>query len=289
MTDLTRADRTTTKVNTAGIPSGTDNNHRFRLAPYFDIRRGPLTLRPEASVFFVIFSIVAGKTTRREKTMEDAHRKIELQSHEDLAYLLNNVRRAAQDQLDKAFPQIEGSNAQEDELRAPIERLVNEYIDKTFTYAAPNLSINGMDTNPAVFLSNTPSNEPEEAYEPWDARLRQRVEDLAREEEDLLNEIAALKKSVPGSVAAATTQAFKNSTAADEAAIEAAKKASEDDLKARDAEVLPLEEMERQGETKEAFGTVVEGLGKLKKDMPATVAKMERARVAGEYTVTERS
>lgn len=58
--------------------------------------------------------------------MEEAHRKIELQSNEDLAYLLDNVRRAAQDQLDKAFPQIEGSSAQEDELRAPIERLVNE-------------------------------------------------------------------------------------------------------------------------------------------------------------------
>jgi len=29
-------------------------------------------------------------------------------------------------------------------------------------------------------------------------------------------------------------------------------------------------------------------LGRLKGDMPATVAKMERARVAGEYVVTER-
>lgn len=58
--------------------------------------------------------------------MESAHRKIELQSHEDLAFLLNNVRRAARDQLDNAFPQIEGSNAGEDELRVPIERLVNE-------------------------------------------------------------------------------------------------------------------------------------------------------------------
>ncbi|KAH9228018.1 hypothetical protein K456DRAFT_41733 [Colletotrichum gloeosporioides 23] len=222
--------------------------------------------------------------------MEEAHRKIELQSNEDLAYLLDNVRRAAQDQLDKAFPQIEGSSAQEDELRAPIERLVNEYINKTFTYAAPNLSINGLDADPAVFLSpNRNPDEPEEAYEPWDARLRQRVEDLAREEEDLLNEIAALKKSVPGGVAAAITQDFKMSTAADEAAVEAAKKAREDELKARDAEVLPLDEVERQAETKAAFGGAVETLGKLKKDMPATVAKMERARVAGEYTVTERS
>ncbi|KAI3551418.1 hypothetical protein CABS01_15074 [Colletotrichum abscissum] len=222
--------------------------------------------------------------------MEDAHRKIELQSRDDLAYLLTNVRRAAQEQLDNAFPHIEGSNAQEDELRAPIERLVNEYINKTFTYAAPNLSINGMDTDPSTFLSNnTPSDEPEEAYEPWDARLRQRVEDLAREEEDLLNEIAALKKSVPGAIAAATTNEFRAAAAADEAAFEAAKKAKEDEAREMEAEVLPLEAMERRGEVKEAFGGAVGGLGRLKKTMPATVAKMERARVAGEYTVTERS
>ncbi|KAK1541271.1 hypothetical protein CPAR01_07260 [Colletotrichum paranaense] len=222
--------------------------------------------------------------------MEDAHRKIELQSRDDLAYLLTNVRRAAQEQLDNAFPHIEGSNAQEDELRAPIERLVNEYINKTFTYAAPNLSINGMDTDPSTFLSNnTPSDEPEEAYEPWDARLRQRVEDLAREEEDLLNEIAALKKSVPGAIATATTNEFKAAAAVDEAAFEAAKKAKEDEAREMEAEVLPLEAMERRGEVKEAFGGAVGGLGRLKKTMPATVAKMERARVAGEYTVTERS
>ncbi|KAK1465227.1 hypothetical protein CMEL01_12582 [Colletotrichum melonis] len=222
--------------------------------------------------------------------MEDAHRKIELQSRDDLAYLLTNVRRAAQEQLDNAFPHIEGSNAQEDELRAPIERLVNEYINKTFTYAAPNLSINGMDTDPSTFLSNnTPSDEPEEAYEPWDARLRQRVEDLAREEEDLLNEIAALKKAVPGAIATATTNEFKAAAAADEAAFEAAKKAKEDEAREMEAEVLPLEAMERRGEVKEAFGGAVGGLGRLKKTMPATVAKMERARVAGEYTVTERS
>ncbi|KAK1705111.1 hypothetical protein BDP67DRAFT_495014 [Colletotrichum lupini] len=217
-------------------------------------------------------------------------RKIELQSRDDLAYLLTNVRRAAQEQLDNAFPHIEGSNAQEDELRAPIERLVNEYINKTFTYAAPNLSINGMDTDPSTLLSNnTPSDEPEEAYEPWDARLRQRVEDLAREEEDLLNEIAALKKFVPGAIATATTNEFRAAAAADEAAFEAVKKAKEDEAREMEAEVLPLEAMERRGEVKEAFGGAVGGLGRLKKTMPATVAKMERARVAGEYTVTERS
>jgi hypothetical protein len=55
-----------------------------------------------------------------------AHRKIELQSPEDLAYLLGNVRRAAEDRLNEAFPPVEGAAGEEDELRTQIEKLVME-------------------------------------------------------------------------------------------------------------------------------------------------------------------
>ena len=49
-------------------------------------------------------------------------RKIELQTNEDLSYLISNVRRAATARLNEAFPVVEG----EDELREHIEALVNE-------------------------------------------------------------------------------------------------------------------------------------------------------------------
>ncbi|KAM0509071.1 hypothetical protein ACHAQF_002631 [Verticillium nonalfalfae] len=128
-------------------------------------------------------------------------RRIELQGPEDLAYLLSNVRRAAQDHLNDAFPPMEGNAGDEDELRIQIEKHVNEYITKTFTHAAPNLSLNGLPAEPRVFLAPDADAqeqlEPQVEYEPWDARLRQKVEDLARQEEELLNEIAALKKTVP--------------------------------------------------------------------------------------------
>jgi kinetochor protein Mis14/NSL1 len=52
-------------------------------------------------------------------------RKIELQSPEDLTYLLANVRRAAAERLDEAFPPVDGAQG-EDELRTRIEELVNE-------------------------------------------------------------------------------------------------------------------------------------------------------------------
>ncbi len=49
------------------------------------------------------------------------------------------------------------------------------------------------------------------------------MEDLAREEEDLLRSIAALKRRVPAATAAAYGNASKNGILADEAALEAAK------------------------------------------------------------------
>lgn len=61
-----------------------------------------------------------------------AHRKIELQSPEDLAYLVNNVRRAATESVAAAFPPVEGAaaaaagGATKDDLHLRIEELVNE-------------------------------------------------------------------------------------------------------------------------------------------------------------------
>jgi kinetochor protein Mis14/NSL1 len=59
-------------------------------------------------------------------TAVSAHqRKIELQSPEDLTYLLANVRRAAAERVNEAFPPVEGAQG-EDELRNRIEELVEE-------------------------------------------------------------------------------------------------------------------------------------------------------------------
>src|SRR5687768_10505523 len=55
-----------------------------------------------------------------------AHRKIELQAPEDLSYLISNVRRAAQERIDEAFPPASRSHGEEDELRSQIEALVND-------------------------------------------------------------------------------------------------------------------------------------------------------------------
>ncbi|KAK8034285.1 hypothetical protein PG993_009280 [Apiospora rasikravindrae] len=255
-------------------------------------------------------------------TAVSAHqRKIELQSPEDLAFLLANVRRAATARIDEAFPPVEGAQG-EDELRTRIEQLINEYIQKTFELAAPNLSINGMPVDPRQLSANAPYSssgnpaEPEVVYTPFDARKRARVEELTREEEDLLRDIAHLKKTVPGAAAAAWVTGVQAGIKADEEALEALKAADEqaqpeaqaatadagDDTqqqqqqqkkrkrKQKDGEEVGLrvEGLERQAEVERRYGEAVAGLERLKKEMPSIVAKMERARGAGGYVVTER-
>ncbi|KAI0186809.1 hypothetical protein F4808DRAFT_152820 [Astrocystis sublimbata] len=246
----------------------------------------------------------------------DSARKIELQVPEDLAYLVANVRRAAAARIDEAFPPVDDNS--EDELRTRIEELVNEYIEKTFTLAAPNLNINGLPVNASLFLSeNSSSNapdplEPEEVFEPFDARKRARVEALTAEEEDLLRDIAQLKKSVPTSVAEKWAEASRRGIKDDEEALEKVNTATaarfgktsmtESGTDIPDTAVgngnpanvgsgnsgLVISPLERQVDVESSFEDAVRGLGRLKKDMPAVVARMERARKAGEYVVTER-
>lgn len=54
--------------------------------------------------------------------VEIHHRKIELQAPDDLRYLLDNARRAANEKIDRSLPPIEG----EDALRRRVEELVHE-------------------------------------------------------------------------------------------------------------------------------------------------------------------
>ncbi|EAA30670.1 hypothetical protein GE21DRAFT_10454 [Neurospora crassa] len=310
--------------------------------------------------------------------MESAvHRRIELQSPEDFTYLIDNVRRAAADSINAAFPPVDAGDRngedeeEEDELRVRIEQLVDDYITKTFTYVAPNISINGLPvTDPSEFLSlsssplTSPSTStttkrsngtikksskssssskiqktkkskkpkpPQEEYEPFDPRKRSRLETLAREEEDLLRSIALLKRRVPASAASALADSLARQTDADQKALDRAKQRvveegvvagrkalegllpfvtdaaagaaeGEDGNGSGDGDVTAGKggnekggggaaaaaagaTMERQEEIEDGFAKAVEALRRLKSQMPATVARMERARVAGGYVV----
>ena len=74
-----------------------------------------ITFRPELPT----------QTMDSESVVSQVQRKIELQSPEDLTYLITNVRNAAAARLNEAFPHVEGHEG-EDDLRNQIEALVNE-------------------------------------------------------------------------------------------------------------------------------------------------------------------
>ncbi|KAF4981909.1 hypothetical protein FZEAL_2378 [Fusarium zealandicum] len=218
-----------------------------------------------------------------ESVVSQVQRKIELQTPDDLSYLIANVRRAAAERLNEAFPVVEGNDG-EDELRNQIEQLVNEYIDKTFSLASPNLSINGLPVSPDSFLSGSATAEPDLVYEPFDTRKRRRVADLITQEEKLLEDVAAMKRSVPTTAATKQAEQLRDGLKRDDELLEARKKQAAAEAAEIDLNVQPLE---RQDGVEVGFRQAVEGLGRLKREMPAVVAKMERARVAGEYVVTQ--
>ncbi|OAA64685.1 hypothetical protein SPI_03332 [Niveomyces insectorum RCEF 264] len=264
------------------------------------------------------------KTTNppSDKTMDGSHhRKIELQSPEDFAYLVANVRRAAAASVAAAFPPVDDDGDRpdgpdnhgrtkskkkkkpidEDDLHARVEGLVNEYIRRTFALAAPNLTINGLPVDPDPYWTadgdhgdsedehSSGTHKPLEVVEPFDTRKRQRVEDLARDEEDLLRDIARLKRRVPPAAVAAHALRLTAALEADDAAAAAVERAVQaTNENENDDGGAASEQNNIDPAVPATFARAVAGLGRLKQTMPATVARMDRARVAGAYAVSKR-
>ena len=77
--------------------------------------------------------------------MAEFHRKIELQSPDDLQYLVSNIRRAANEKIDKDLPPIEG----EDKMRERVEELVHSVRSPTL----PNLITPGIEADDICSIS----------------------------------------------------------------------------------------------------------------------------------------
>jgi kinetochor protein Mis14/NSL1 len=166
-----------------------------------------------------------------------------------------------------------------------------QYILKTFTLASPNLTINGLPlSNPSALLTppsngdNPPEPQVHYEYEPFDSRKRDRIEQLISEEEDLLRSIAQLKRRVPQATASKWADATKAGIDADEELLRVVcERVAEDGSVSGRKALEGMGELERQEGVETRWNEAVAGLGRLKRDMPAAVAKMERARVAAGY------
>ncbi|CZT08364.1 uncharacterized protein RCO7_08240 [Rhynchosporium graminicola] len=214
--------------------------------------------------------------------MAEFQRKIELQSRDDLQYLVSNVRRAANEKIDKDWPPIEG----EDKMRERVEELVNEYINNVFLTSSDNITINGMNPSPDLLSSilssstHSPILEIQE-HEPFNTKLFERAKDLARQEEDLIEEIAALRRKVPSAVAEKVKREYKEGVEADEEVLGRLEEQRESGYVDFGIGVL-----ERQEETERAWERGVKGLEGLMRTLPETVARKERAEKAEAYIRT---
>lgn len=124
-----------------------------------------------------------------------------------------------------------------------------------------------------------------EEHEPFNPKLWERAKDLARQEEDLIEEIAALRRKRPALAVANAKEAWTKEGEDDEKALGEALEIA----RHRDAEMagLGVGALERQEDVEAAWKRGVTGLEGLKGSLPEFVAKAERARRAEEYVLSK--
>ncbi|KAE9369517.1 hypothetical protein N431DRAFT_307864, partial [Stipitochalara longipes BDJ] len=206
--------------------------------------------------------------------MAEFHRKIELQSPDDLQYLVSNIRRAANEKIDKDLPPIEG----EDKMRECVEELVHSYVNDVFHKAAVNITINGLDPSEELISnilvnSTSPSHHEIEEHEPFNTRLFEKAKERTREEEELIEEIAALRRRVPVSIAESTKRIYKAGVESDEDQL----RTMQELRKEQTGSQIGLGALERQDGMEANWEKGIKGLERLMKTMPEMVARKERA------------
>ena len=208
--------------------------------------------------------------------VSDHQRKIELQAPQDLTYLIDNVRTAAQQQIDLHLP----PQGDDDTFRTKVSEHVQQYVQDTWRTALPSLSINGLDASTAILSPNSTedTNHDEADYEPFDTRLAQRLRDLYATLEEETTAIAGLKREAPKKAANAYMEALIEAIAADDKESEARQIA----LKAQKSKALDIITFSNASEVERSWHQGRQELEELR-NVTMVKANLERAiRAAGE-------
>ncbi|KAF2650949.1 hypothetical protein K491DRAFT_696850 [Lophiostoma macrostomum CBS 122681] len=220
--------------------------------------------------------------------MDSEHRKIELQSPGDLSYLQSQIRNAARQKLDLHLPAVASDTAEPDDLRRKTEELVDAFVTRVLDGMRRNIAINGIDVAPAdsedgSFGERGGSGDGggaamqgvivEEAFEPWDAKLRDRLQDMVQKRDALVAKIAAHRRQTP----ALASQRFKEQFLRDVEGGERARVQNEERaLQLGELDVVGVEGLSRQDEVERNWERAVGGLQRLNKGLPETRARLER-------------
>ena len=230
-------------------------------------------------------SLLASHNALCSQNMTEFQRKIELQSLEDFQYLVTKIRRAAQAKIDMDLPPMEG----EDPMRKRVEALVAQYIMKVLESVSANIAINGLDPSPslihALLHSTTNTLQETEEHEPFDTRLLERAKNLARKEEDLVEEIAALRRLAPAQIFETVKSAYSQGLETDEQIIRNLEQQAE--ASEQRPTNLGIQALERQEAVEGDWTRSVQGLKILMHSMPEMIAKKERAEMVEEYVLRD--
>ena len=113
-----------------------------------------------------------------------------------------------------------------------------QYIHQTLTLALPSIAINGLDTSPSILTPDASTKEVDPlvidpndpSYEPYDARLAQKVRDLYANVEEATTRVAELRREAPATAAKLYVETLKKEIEEADRVLEARKSKSSKDL-----------------------------------------------------------
>ncbi|KAI5855465.1 hypothetical protein BZA05DRAFT_240456 [Tricharina praecox] len=212
-------------------------------------------------------------------------RKIELQSPEDLRYLLSQITEVARSNIDQHLPS--GAVSATDPLRQRVEEEVLQFITRTFTLAQPSISVNGL---PSLSPSAYTAAEPVDEYEAFDGRLHTRVAELTAQVEQRTLQNANFRRVVPKAVVGAYEHAIdgeERSAARLRRGWEA--KLAEVEGAGGDGEGAGLvRDVDRREEVESTRRRATEALQRLKGTVPEVGGRLEKAVLAADYVIEKR-
>ncbi|KAF2134566.1 hypothetical protein P153DRAFT_362324 [Dothidotthia symphoricarpi CBS 119687] len=212
--------------------------------------------------------------------MNPEHRKIELQSPQDLTYLTTQIRTAALQKLNLHLPPVTDS-AEPDDLRTQVEALVDAFVAHVLQGMRHNISINGIDvvasaqawSDSGERMEGVISQQELEVegveFEAFDEKLRGRLGSAVLKRDALVAKISQHRRATP----AVAARRFEEQWVSEMQGLEQGQVGGEEEALGDEAVMLA---MQRQDEVQKNWERAVEGLARLNKGLPETRARLER-------------
>jgi kinetochor protein Mis14/NSL1 len=156
----------------------------------------------------------------------------------------------------------------------------NQYIKTILLTSSENMTVNGIPANEGTLLesildNSAYTNTTIEEHEPFDNKTFQKAKDLHAQEEELIEEIARMRREIPPKIVERSRNVYRDLDREDEAGLGLK---TESSVKIASEEgPYRLPELERQSEFEGGWKKGIDGLERMMATLPGDVAKKERA------------